>query len=215
MSSAPRQLALNFGRSLMRQLSLLPQRAATPRPQRSSRTSKNLRRDPILEEVARVLLRQAGCRRLANEVSVSWNPRMRTTAGLACYRTKMVILNPRLVEVSADEVHRTLRHELAHLVAQSRAGRRRIAAHGHEWHLACTELGIPGEKRCHDLPFKPRRIARRYFYQCPECATVLARVHRVKSRVACIKCCRKHNGGKYHERFRFREIAMPGERIAA
>jgi hypothetical protein len=58
-------------------------------------------------------------------------------------------------------------------------------------------------------------MTRRFFYQCPECLTVMARVRAVKSRVACIKCCRKHNDGKYHERFRFREIAEPGDRIAA
>lgn len=210
MSQAPRQLVLNFGRNILRQINLLPRQAEPPR-----RASAGLRRDPILEEVARMLVRQVGCHRLAKEVTVSWNPRMRTTAGLACYRTKSVILNPRLIEVSSGEVQRTLRHELAHLIAQARAGRRRIGAHGEEWQQACADLGIPDEKRCHELPFKPRRLARKHFYQCPECATMLSRVRRVKSRVACIKCCRKHNGGKYHERFRFREITGPGDRIAA
>lgn len=212
MSHAPRQLVFNFGRSLLRQINLLPRRAKVTRAPGSA---ASLRRDPILEEVARMLVRQVGCRRLAKELTVSWNPRMRTTAGLACYRTKRVILNPKLIEVSAGEVQRTLRHELAHLVAQARAGRRRIDAHGAEWLQACADLGIPDEKRCHDLPFKPRRIARKHFYQCPACSTVLARVRRVTTRVACIKCCRKHNRGKYHERFRFREIAGPGERVAA
>jgi predicted SprT family Zn-dependent metalloprotease len=140
---------------------------------------------------------------------------MRTTAGTACYRTKQIVLNPKLVEISAGEVQRTLRHEIAHLVAKFRAGRRRIAAHGPEWQEACADLGIPDEKRCHELPFKARRLTRRHFYQCPECTTVMARVRPVKSRVACIKCCRRHNGGKYHDRFRFREIAGPGERAAA
>jgi predicted SprT family Zn-dependent metalloprotease len=213
MRNSPRQLAFNFGRDLLRQINLLPRADKPEREPRRAATS--LRRDPILEEVARVLVRQVGCRQLADAVTVSWNPRMRTTAGLACYRTKKVILNPKLIEISAAEVQRTLRHELAHLVAQARAGRRRIAAHGAEWLEACADLGIPDEKRCHDLPFKARRLARRHFYQCPECRTILARVRRVKSRVACIKCCRKHNGGRYHERFRFREIAAPDERLAA
>ncbi len=212
MSQATSQLVFNFGRNLLRQINRFsPPAAASPR----HRSKTNLRRDPILEEVARVLVAQVGCRRLAREISVSWNPRMRTTAGLACYRRKQVILNPKLVEISASEVQRTLRHELAHLVAQARAGRRRVAAHGVEWLQACADLGIPDEKRCHELPFKSRRLARRHFYQCPECNTVMARVRAVKSRVACIKCCRKHNGGKYHERFRFREIAPSGDRLAA
>ncbi|MDD5200824.1 MAG: SprT-like domain-containing protein [Terrimicrobiaceae bacterium] len=213
MSPAPRQLAFNFGRDLLRQINLLPRRAAAAVKPRRKATS--LRRDPILEEVARMLVKRVGCHRLAKEVCVSWNPRMRTTAGVACYRTRQVVLNPKLIEISAGEVQRTLRHELAHLVAQARAGRRRIAAHGREWLEACADLGIPDEKRCHELPFKTRRLTRRHYYQCPGCETVMARVRRVKSRIACIKCCRKHNGGKYHERFRFREIAEPGDRIAA
>ncbi len=126
-----------------------------------------------------MLLRKVRCPRLAKVVAVSWNPRMRTTAGLACFRTKHIVLNPKLIEVSADEVQRTLRHELAHLVAQSRVGRRRIEAHGEEWQKACADLGIPDEKRCHDLPFKSRRMTRRHFYQCPECGTMMARVRRV------------------------------------
>lgn len=210
MSAAPRQLAFDFGRSLLRQINLLPRRAHAPRSTRA-----HLRRDPILEEVARVLVRQVGCPRLARELTVSWNPRMRTTAGVACYQSKQIILNPKLVEISAGEVQRTLRHELAHLVAQARAGRRRVAAHGPEWLQACADLGIPDEKRCHDLPLKPRRLARRHFYQCPQCDTVMARVRRVKGRVACLKCCRKYSDGKYDERFRFREIAEPGDRLAA
>lgn len=214
MSLAPRQLAFNFGRDLLRQINLLPRQFAAPAPRRRAAAS-SLRRDPILEEVARMLVKRVGCHRLAKELSVLWNPRMRTTAGVACFRTKRVVLNPKLIEISAGEVQRTLRHELAHLVAQARAGRRRVAAHGPEWLQACADLGIPDEKRCHELPFKSRRLARRHFYQCPECATVMARVRPVKARVACIKCCRKHNGGKYHERFRFREIAEPGDRLAA
>lgn len=209
MRRAPKQLIFSFGRSLMRQIDRLPAKRPTP----SRRTP--LRRDPILEEVARVLLRKVGCPRLAKAVSVSWNPRMRTTAGTACYRTKAVVLNPRLIEVSVDEVQRTLRHELAHLVAQSRAGRRRVDAHGAEWRKACADLGIPGEARCHELPFKSRRMTRRHFYQCPACGTIMARVRRVKARVACLKCCRQHNGGRYHEKFRFHEIEEHTDRIAA
>lgn len=208
MSRNVRQLAFDFGMTLLDRIR--PERVGRSRKSapipKTVREKKHahLRTDPILEEVARVLLKQVGCRDLAREISVQWNPRLRTTAGLACFRTRTVILNPKLIEVSADEVQVTLRHELAHLVAQARAGRRRVQPHGAEWQQACADLGIPNEARCHTLPFKPRRVARRYFYQCPACGTMLARVRPIKGRAACVKCCRKHNGGKYAERFRFR-----------
>jgi predicted SprT family Zn-dependent metalloprotease len=147
-------------------------------------------------------------------VTVEWNSRLRTTAGLACWRTNTISLNPKLIEVSPSEVQRTLRHELAHFLAQHRAGRRQILPHGVEWRLACSDLGIPNESRCHDLPLKRIRFERRYFYACRECGTTLARVHAMKRHVACLKCCRRHNEGKYHERFRFIAVPAP-ERLAA
>ncbi len=203
MSGVTKQLAFEFGRSLLAKINSMRE---VPEPPRRRMADAGLRADPILEEVARVLLKQAGCLSLSKIVSVVWNPRMRTTAGTACWRTRRVTLNPKLIEVSAAEVQTTLRHELAHLVAQERAGRRRIAPHGPEWRRACADLGIAGEARCHNLPFKPRRMTRKYAYQCPACLTVIQRVRRTKGRMACLKCCRKFNGGKYAERFRFREV---------
>ena len=200
------QLLLNFGRAVMRRVKSLPDDLQKPRKR------SRLRQDPLLEDFANQLLTAANCRGL--NVSVCWNPGLRTTAGLASWRERQIILNPKLLEFSAGEVQRTLRHELAHLLAQHRAGRRRIEAHGPEWRAACVELGIPNEPRCHDLPFKRRKVERKFFYACPECATVLARVQPLRKRVACVKCCRKHNGGAYQERFRFKTIESPAE-IAA
>ncbi len=199
------QLMLDFGRTVLRHIRLLPDVAVTrSRPQGS--------RDPILEKLSRQLLKSAGCQ--IPQLVVRWNPRLRTTAGLACWRTKAITLNPKLIEISPSEVQRTLRHELAHFLAQYRAGRRRISAHGPEWRQACRDLGIPREPRCHDLPFKRARMARKYFYACRHCGTNLARVRPVRSRVACLNCCRKHNEGKYDERFRFVQVPPP-DRLAA
>jgi predicted SprT family Zn-dependent metalloprotease len=200
------QLLLNFGRTVMRRLKASPDELQ--KPGKRSR----LRPDPLLEDFANQLLTAADCRGL--KVSVCWNPGLRTTAGLASWRERRIILNPKLVEFSAAEVQRTLRHELAHLLAQHQAGRRRIEAHGPEWRAACGGLGIPHEPRCHALPFKRRKIERKFFYACPECSTVLARVRPLRRRVACMKCCRKYNGGAYQERFRFKVIESPSE-IAA
>lgn len=200
------QLVFNFGKTVLRHLRLLPD-AELPRPRRNS----SLRRDPILEALCRKMLRAAGCRGL--QVSVYWNSRLRTTAGLACSTRKSIQLNPKLVDFSPGEVQRTLRHELAHFVAEFRAGRRRIAPHGPEWRRACRDLGIPNEPRCHDIPLPRTRMERKYFYSCRSCGTRLSRVRPVRQRVACLRCCRKHNDGKYDERFRF--VQVPPEKMAA
>lgn len=147
-------VALNFGKSVLRHLRLLPDATSA----NSSRPSRGLNRDILLEKLCGQLLRTARCPKL--QVAVVWRPRLRTTAGLACWHTKTISLNPKLIEVSPSEVQRTLRHELAHFLAQYRAGRRHIAPHGPEWRQACRDLGMPNESRCHDLPLKRIRFER-------------------------------------------------------
>jgi len=149
------------------------------------------------------LLAPLGCGDLAARVRVCWNPRMRSTAGLAYPKQALIKLNPRLREISEAEIDRTLRHELAHLLAQHRAGRRRIAPHGPEWRRACADLGLAGEARCHTLPLPRRTLARRHAYRCPSCAVEVRRVRAFRRATACLACCRKHAGGRYDERFRF------------
>jgi len=162
---------------------------------------------PDLERQARNLLRSNGAARIATELRVEWNSRMKTSAGRADYRRKLISLNPRLFE-HPGEIDRTLRHELAHILAQFRAGRQRILPHGTEWRKACRDLGITDEKRCHNLPFEAKRYTPRFIYRCPNCRQEFPRVRRVRRAVACLACCRAHNGGEFDARFRLRPVKM-------
>lgn len=159
-----------------------------------------------LGETARELLRKVGCAALAKSVQVRWNPRMRSTAGTATYAKSLVTLNPKLREISGDEVLRTLKHELAHLLAKHRVGRRRIAPHGGEWKRACHDLGLHDETRCHTLPLPRRQLARKHAYRCPSCQLEIKRARPFGRRVACLVCCRKHNRGRYDEKFRLEKL---------
>lgn len=175
-------------------------------------TSKRFRRsrDVDLESKARNLLRELGAAKLAREIRVEWNPRLKTAAGRADFRQKLISLNPLLRDVRAglafnrEEIDRTLRHELAHLLAQFRVGRRRIAPHGPEWREACRDLGIADEARCHNLPFATKAYPVRFVYRCPNCKQKFPRVRRIRRAIACLACCRKHNGGNFDPRFRLR-----------
>ena len=162
-------------------------------------------RDVDLESTARDLLRQLGADKLAREIRVEWNPRLKTCAGRADYRAKLISLNP-LLQHHGDEVDRTLRHELAHLLAQWRVGRRRIAPHGIEWRQACRDLGIADEARCHNLPFAAKTHTPRYIYRCPNCKEEFPRVRRIRRAIACLACCRKHNRGEFDARFRLKLV---------
>jgi SprT protein len=160
-----------------------------------------------LETTARQLLRSIGAERIAKELRVEWNPRLKTAAGRADYRLKLVSLNPRLIE-HPEEIDRTLRHELAHILAQFHAGRGRISPHGPEWQQACRDLGIGGEKRCHTLPFPAKRYAPRLIYRCPNCRRDFPRVRKIKRTVACLACCRAHSGGEFDPRFRLQLLRV-------
>lgn len=162
-----------------------------------------------LEENARSLLRAIGCAELAARVRVRWNPRMRSTAGTAFGAKALITLNPRLREFGAGEIDRTLRHELAHLLAHHRCGRRRISPHGSEWQQACRDLGLHDEKRCHDLPLPRRKLEARHAYRCLSCAIELRRVRPLARKSACLACCRQHNRGRYDDKFRLVKIAPP------
>lgn len=160
--------------------------------------------DATLTLVAADLCREHGLDALGRAVQVAWNARMRTAAGRASGRHWLIELNSRLQDLPEDrrdaELRATFLHELAHLFAMARAGRRRIQPHGPEWRQACCDLGIPDESRCHSLDFQPRRIARKYAYTCQHCGAVIERVRRL-GRVACHPCCRKYAKGQFDARF--------------
>ncbi|CAN5591336.1 hypothetical protein BH18VER1_BH18VER1_05980 [soil metagenome] len=159
---------------------------------------------PAINARAQEILRAVSAYRLATAVIVEWDTRLKTAAGRADYRRSRVSLNPRLRDHGTAEIDRTLRHELAHLLAQFRAGRRRIQPHGTEWRQACVDLGIAGETRCHSLPFPVRVQARLLLYRCGRCAREFPRVRLFKSKTACLACCRAHNRGRYDTRFALR-----------
>jgi SprT protein len=165
-----------------------------------------LGRDTALEARAREILRGLDAEELAEHIHVEWNARLFSAAGRADSRRNLISLNPRLREHDAAEIDRTLRHELAHLLAQFRAGRRRIPPHGAAWHKACRDLGIGDEARCHTLPFPVKPRARRFLYRCSRCGKDFPRVRRIKRAIACLDCCRKFNGGKFDPKARLRLV---------
>ena len=163
--------------------------------------------DHVLTRSAAALLSELGCGDLSVRVSVVWHSRLTSTAGLARPADTTVLLNPGLKKFP-DEVHRTLRHELAHLVAFDRARGRRITAHGPEWKKACADLGIPGESRCHTLPLPKRRVKRPHAYRCPRCGFLLGRRGPIKARgrLACLECCKRYAHGRFDGRFVFVKV---------
>ena len=58
-------------------------------------------------------------------------------------------------------------------------------------------------------PSLPRSVMRkRYAYSCPHCDSVLERVRRIRYIAACYDCCRKHNRGRFSQRYRLQEAVL-------
>lgn len=153
------------------------------------------------------LLKQHSDEQFAGSVKIVWNRRMRSTAGRAFLNLAKVELNPKLLQLCDNplpNVEQTLLHELAHLLAHHRYGRG-ISAHGVEWKQACADLGIPGEPATHNLPLPSRKQRRKWSYTCPSCLEEIERVKRMRNDSACYVCCKKYNGGKFHNRYKFIE----------
>lgn len=183
--------------------------ATTPEtPARISEKTKDSVSDPELAEICRQRLLQLDLTGMAKVVQVQWNPRLRSTAGYARYPSWIIELNPRLREFEG-QVQRTLLHELAHLVAYHRAGRRKIEPHGAEWRLACSDLGIQGESARHTLPLPRREVKRNYVYACAHCGAKAFRVRKFRRYSACRKCCDELNGGAYDHKYRFVLVEKP------
>jgi predicted SprT family Zn-dependent metalloprotease len=158
-----------------------------------------------LTDYCRQLLLNLGMQDVCSAVHVQWNSRLRSTAGYASYPSWRIELNPRLAAF-AGQVDRTLKHELAHLIAYHRAGHRRIEPHGVEWRRACADLGIPNEHVRHSLPLPRTKQTRRLTYQCAHCGLLVERVKPFLRETACLDCCRKYNRGRYDARFRFLRV---------
>ncbi len=151
------------------------------------------------------LLQQLEMPGMAKIVRVRWNPRMRSTAGYASYPSWRIELNPKLRDFEG-QTERTLKHELAHLVAYHRAGRRRIEPHGPEWRRACADLGIPDESARHTLPLPQRKMSRKYTYACAHCGLIVHRVRKFARGTACRKCCDTYNRGQFDAKYRFVQV---------
>lgn len=194
-----KQLYFSFAESVKEHL--LPGGGQTPPPP-PAMVPDRFREDEALQARARDWLAGMGLHDGAKAVRVAWNPRLRSTAGYAKWPEWLVELNPRLREFEG-QTEQTLKHELAHLIAYARAGRRRIEPHGAEWRRACADLGIPGERASHTMPLPRHRQRRKFTYVCPGCGTTTERVRKFRRHTACLACCQKHNRGGYDPRFQF------------
>ncbi len=140
------------------------------------------RRPEALTRLARALGRRLGAPRRLRGMRVEFNARLRTAAGRADFRGRIVELNPRLLDRHPEELLPTLVHELCHLAVGPRA------AHGPRWRAAVVSLGFRPET-CHRLDVSGLEVRRRiWIWRCVHCGETYERRHRAAHRFVCGRC---------------------------
>lgn len=124
--------------------------------------------------------------------------------GQCNYRTRTIGQSAKIVLLN-DEHHVRMNalHEIAHALAGPKAG------HGPEWRRIARSIGHSGA-RLYD-PQVVKTPPMKYRASCHSC--FMAHTSRKRSRVACKACCRKHNGGKFSEKYLLQWEPMKGTEV--
>jgi hypothetical protein len=154
---------------------------------------------------------------------IAWSRRLTRTAGNIDVRRQLIHLSvPLLIDAFRSDslfgreylvcgvlcdapevaVREILKHEMIHLWLHVRG---LPSGHTMEFRIKAREIGQP--KTRHDIELPAPRSG--WIYTCPVCNHATPRRRRYSRAVACLRCCKRFNGGQYHERFKLR-----GRRIA-
>lgn len=123
--------------------------------------------------------------------SFEFNNRKRSN-GLCNYRNKTIQLSRHFLNREDEEVLNTIRHEIAHALAQG-------DGHGYRWQRACLVTGARPE-RCASIPneLKPKG---KWLARCPSCDRTTYYYRKLRRARACGQCCLRFNGGRFSEQF--------------
>lgn len=117
--------------------------------------------------------------------------------GCCHYTDKRISLSRHLVQLNGeDQVRDTILHEIAHGVVREKGYYN--VGHGWIWQQTAVSIGCNGERTYDDTVLTPDY---RWVGTCPNCGTTIRR-HR-RRQVACGKCCKAHNNGRWDQRFLF------------
>lgn len=142
--------------------------------------------------------------RIINLKSRGWKfeySKAKTSAGWCNDRKKTISVSKHLLEQNLNqpkEWEEVLRHEIAHAIDFEIRGK---SDHLKEWKNIAKQVLSTGE-RCYDVNVIVDNKAK-YTIICDTCGAEQQGNRRSKN-VACGKCCKEHNGGKWDSRFLLR-----------
>lgn len=128
----------------------------------------------------------------------------KTRLGACHHRTQTISLSRHYAELNEPaEVMDTVLHEIAHALTPG-------GGHGARWKKVAAELGARPVARA-----DARSVvspAPRWIASCPACDASISRYRRPSTALACARCCRRFNGGRFDRRFtlRWRQVEASG-----
>jgi len=143
-----------------------------------------------------VLLRERGW-------TFEFNNRKRAV-GLSNYRKKTIYVSKYALEDNLDKAFRfenTLRHEIAHALDNALGMR---SNHGTMWKKIAKQVLCTGD-RCTKGELA-RNKPSKYTLICDTCGIERPSHKKKRRKSACGICCDKYNGGRYSEKYVFRQV---------
>ncbi|MBO0692573.1 MAG: SprT-like domain-containing protein [Acidimicrobiaceae bacterium] len=135
-------------------------------------------------------------RLIASHLGPEWGFRWdhaKTRLGACHHHSRTISLSRHYARLNGEaETRDTILHEIAHALT---AG----TGHGPSWKKMAARLGARPSPRA-----DPRQVVRpapRWVAVCSACATTLWRYRRPTAAMACARCCRRHNGGRFDPAF--------------
>jgi hypothetical protein len=128
--------------------------------------------------------------------------------GRCFYIQKKITLSKPLCSENLDKIEtritNTMLHELAHAFCVKVYGVREGIGHGANWKSIAKQIGCDGE-RCYNgnEVNKPKS---KYTLVCETCNKETPKYKMVKRDVACGTCCKKHNNGKYSDKYKLKLV---------
>ena len=125
--------------------------------------------------------------------------------GTCNYSKKTLYLSKFLIQNGnrgIEEWEDTILHEVAHALCKIRYNER---GHGSTWKRVAKSIGCNGE-RCGNARLDISHY--KYILECENCGRKAKRHRLPKGELACGRCCKEYNNGKYTERFSFKVLTQ-------
>lgn len=119
--------------------------------------------------------------------------------GVCFYKEKRIEVSIYHLVNSDEDIKNTILHEIAHAICPKRG-------HGIEWKRCCRLVGARPERcgKAASLDHAPHK----WELKCSTCSHISKMHRKPKRKLACAKCCKTYNFGKFSEKYVFTLIQV-------